>query len=336
MNAINRQVRLANRPEGMPQDSDWQITEEPVPTPGEGELVVAASLVSLDPAMRGWIREGKSYIEPVEVGAVMRAIGLGKVVASNNPRFEVGEMVSGMTGIQQYCLTDGKGWQKIDPSLAPLPTYLSCLGMPGMTAYFGLLDVGLPKEGDVVVVSAASGAVGSVVGQIAKIKGCTTVGIAGGEAKCKYVKEVLGYDEVIDYKSEKMEEALKRTCPKGMDIYFDNVGGEMLDACLGRLRMGARIVVCGAISQYNKPKEEIYAPKNYLSLLVNRARMEGMVVLDYAKRYRDAAMEMGGWMMQGKLKTREHIDEGIENFPASLRKLFTGENFGKLILKVDA
>ena len=335
MNDMNCQVRLANRPEGLPADSDWTISKEAIPTPAEGEFLLGVIYLSLDPAMRGWMRDARSYIEPVEIGAVMRALGLGKVIASNHPGYKVGDHVSGMTGVQQYVVSDGKGMQKVDPALAPLPTYLSTLGMPGLTAYFGLLDVGLPKEGETVVVSAASGAVGAVVGQIAKIKGCRTVGIAGGADKCRYLIDELGYDAAIDYKNEDMAEGLKRTCPKGLDVYFDNVGGPMLDSVLGRIKFGARIVVCGAISQYNASKEDFYGPKNYLALLVNRARMEGMVVFDYIKRYREAAMEMGGWMMQGKLKSREHIDTGIENFPNSLRKLFNGENFGKLILKVD-
>lgn len=334
MSNVNRQIRLACRPEGLPGDDAWNLTEEAIPTPGDGEALIRCIYLSLDPAMRGWMRDRKSYIEPVGVGDVMRAIGLGKVEASNHPDYAVGDYVTGMFGIQEYALSNGFGLQKIDPNLAPLPTYLSTLGMPGMTAYFGLLDVGEPKEGETVVVSAASGAVGAVVGQIAKIKGCRTVGIAGGPAKCKYLADELGYDEVIDYKSEDMVEALKRTCPNGVDVYFDNVGGPMLDAVLMRINQKARIVVCGAISQYNKEPEETYGPRAYLSLLVNRARMEGMVVLDYVRQYRSAAIEMGGWMMAGKLKGKEHIEEGIENFPAVLRKLFSGENFGKLILKV--
>lgn len=229
--------------------------------------------------------------------------------------------------------TDGKGYYKVDPKLAPLPTYIGTLGMPGMTAYFGILEVGKIKEGDVVVVSGAAGAVGSIVGQIAKIKGCTAVGIAGGADKCKYVVEDLGFDACIDYRNEDVKERLKQECPKGLDVYFDNVGGEILDAALGRLRMHARVVICGAISQYNN-KVSVKGPANYLSLLVNRATMQGMVVFDWAERYGEASQQMGKWMAEGKLKTREDVYEGIENFPETYNRLFSGDKLGKLVLKV--
>ena len=334
MNAIvNRQFRLAARPVGLPKGSDWSLVEEPVREPGEGEFLIRIEYISLDPAMRGWMNEGKSYVPPVGIGEVMRAGGAGEVVASNHPGFPVGSKVSGLFGVQQYAMSNGKGVQRVDTALAPLPTYLGVLGMTGMTAYFGLLDVGAVKEGDTVVVSGAAGAVGTVVGQVAKIKGCRVVGIAGGAEKCRYLVEDLGFDAAIDYKSEDVRKALREHCPKGIDVYFDNVGGEILDIALSQLAMHARVVICGAISQYNAT-EGVKGPANYLSLLVNRARMQGMVVFDYAARYGEAARDMGAWLAAGRLKSREDIVEGFETFPDALLKLFRGENTGKLLLKI--
>ncbi|HTS83787.1 MAG TPA: NADP-dependent oxidoreductase, partial [Usitatibacter sp.] len=266
----NRQVRLAARPMGLPKRTDWSFTEEPVGQPAEGQVLVKVSHISLDPAMRGWMNEGKSYIAPVEIGAVMRAGGVGEVVASRHPGFAVGDAVGGNFGVQQYAISDAKGLRKVDTKFAPLTTYLGVLGMPGMTAYFGLLDIGKPQPGETVVVSGAAGAVGAVVCQIAKIKGCRVVGIAGGADKCKYVREELGADAVIDYKNEDVKAGLKKHCPDGIHVYFDNVGGEILDACLARIALHARIVICGAISQYNNTTP-VKGPANYLSLLVNRA-----------------------------------------------------------------
>ncbi len=332
-NDTNTQVRLAKRPVGEPTHDDFEITQEPTPKAGSNEMVVASRYLSLDPAMRGWMREGKSYIDPVNPGDVMRALGVGEVIESNHPDFQVGDTVSGMLGIQAYIKSDGKGFQKVDPNLAPLPTYLNTLGMTGMTAYFGILEVGAVKEGDVVLVSGAAGAVGATVGQIARIKGATAIGVAGGKEKCDYLINELGFDDAIDYKSESIHAGLKRACPKGVDVYFDNVGGDILNAALARLRMHARVVICGAISQYNNT-EAPKGPSNYMSLLVNRARMEGMVVFDYADRYDQAASDMAGWMKDGSLKHREHIVEGLEKFPEHLMMLFKGENFGKLVLRV--
>jgi NADPH-dependent curcumin reductase CurA len=330
---INKQFKLAARPVGLPKRSDWTYEENPVASPGAGELLVQVKYISLDPAMRGWMNAGKSYIEAVEIGAVMRAGTLGEVIASNHPDFAVGDFVSGAQGVQTYAISDGKGLFKVDPKLAPLPKYLNALGMPGMTGYFGLLDVGQPKAGETVLVSAASGAVGQVVGQIARIKGCRVIGIAGGAEKCAYAVQELGYDACIDYKKGPLFDGLAEHCPKGVDVFFDNVGGDILDAVLTRIRMKARIVICGAISQYNAT-EAIQGPKNYLSLLVNRARMEGIVVFDWAPRYGEAVTAIAQWMAAGKLKSKEDIVEGIETFPETLLKLFSGENFGKLILKV--
>jgi len=245
----------------MPKQSDWKYTEEPVRQPGDGEILVKILYISLDPAMRGWINEGRSYVPPVGIGEVMRAGAAGRVIESKNDKFAVGDHVVGAFGLQEYALSNGSGVTKVDTRIAPLPVYLGTLGMPGMTAYFGLLDIGQPKPGETVVVSAAAGAVGSVVGQIAKIKGCRVVGIAGGPQKCQYVVNELGFDAAIDYKREDVSAALRKHCPKGIDVYFDNVGGDILDAALAQLNRGARIPLCGAISQYNNP-EKMQGPKN--------------------------------------------------------------------------
>jgi hypothetical protein len=336
MSQTNTQVRLAARPTGLPKASDWDIVQEPVPTPGEGELVVALSHLSLDPAMRGWMNAGASYIEPVEIGAVMRAGGVGTVTASEHPGFAVGDHVTGAFGVQEYALSDGAGVTKVDPSLAPLPTYLGTLGMTGMTAYFALLDVGKPQTGNTVVVSGAAGAVGNVVGQIARIKGCRVIGIAGGEEKCHWLTGELGFDAAIDYKREDVRLALREHAPEGIDVYFDNVGGDILDAALTRLARGARIVICGAVSQYNAT-DGFKGPANYMSLLVARASMTGMVVFDYAASFPAAARELAGWMQEGTLISREDVVEGgVRAFPDALLSLFAGENVGKLVLQVGA
>ncbi|PAU64001.1 NADP-dependent oxidoreductase [Pseudomonas indica] len=329
----NRQFILAQRPTGAIDDNTFSLAENPVGEPADGQILVENLYLSLDPAMRGWLNDAKSYIPPVQIGETMRALGVGKVIASRHPGFAVGDHVSGLTGIQDYYLGETKGFHKVDPQQAPLPRYLSALGMTGMTAYFALLDVGEPKAGETVVISGAAGAVGSVAGQIAKIKGCRVVGIAGGQDKCRYLVEELGFDGAIDYKNEDVHAGLKRECPKGVDVYFDNVGGDILDAVLSRINLKARIVICGAISQYNN-KQAVKGPANYLSLLVNRARMEGMVVFDYASRFPEALRDIAGWLASGQLKSKEDIVEGLETFPQTVQKLFTGENFGKLVLKV--
>ncbi|MHB8486918.1 MAG: NADP-dependent oxidoreductase [Candidatus Acidiferrales bacterium] len=333
MNLINHKFELAARPVGMPKRSDWNYKEEPVRELGDGELLVKILYISLDPAMRGWMNESKSYIPPVGIGETMRALALGRVFASRNASFAVGDHVYGPLGVQEFATTDGSAIAKVDPRIAPLPVYLSVLGMPGMTAYFALLEVGKPQPGQTVVVSGAAGAVGSVVGQIARIKDCRVVGIAGGAQKCSYVVNELGFDAAIDYKAEDLAKSLQKHCPRGIDIYFDNVGGDTLNVALAQLARGARVVICGAISQYNNTIS-IKGPSNYLSLLINRASMTGFLVSDYAARYSEAAREMAGWMAQGKLKSREDIVEGLETFPETLLKLFTGENFGKLMIKV--
>jgi hypothetical protein len=335
---VNRQFRLAARPVGLPKRSDWDLTTEEVPQPADGQVLVKVLQLSLDPAMRGWMNEGRSYIAPVGIGEVMRAAGVGKVIASKHPGFAVGEHVSGGLGVQEYCLIDGKdvgrfGLAKIDLRLGTVSQWLNVLGMPGMTGYFGLLEIGQPRPGNTVVVSGAAGAVGQTVGQVAKIKGCRAVGIAGGKAKCDFAVKELRYDACVDYKGGDVKDGLKEHCPKGVDVYFDNVGGDVLDIVLTRLARGARIVVCGAISQYNNTGP-VKGPANYLSLLVNRARMQGMVVFDYAERYGEAVKEIARWMREGKIVSKEDVVPGLENFPETLNRLFSGENFGKLVLQV--
>ena len=335
----NQQFRLAARPLGMPKRSDWEQTTEDVRAIDDGEIVVKALYLSLDPAMRGWMNEGKSYIRPVAIGETMRAGGVGVVLESKSDKFAVGDYVSGGIGVQLYWVgaaTDKTaGFYKIDPRVAPLTTWLNTLGMPGMTGYFGLLESGLPKAGETVVVSGAAGAVGMTVGQVAKHLGCRVVGIAGGKEKCDFVVNELGFDACIDYKGGDVKDGLKEHCPKGVDVYFDNVGGDILDAVLTRINMKARIVICGAISQYNNTTP-VKGPANYLSLLVNRARMEGIVVFDYADRYHKGVAAMAAWMQEGTFKSKEDVVDGLENFPEALLMLFEGKNFGKLCLKVAA
>jgi NADPH-dependent curcumin reductase len=331
--SINRQWRLAARPKGLPVAADWEYRTEPVPEPGDGEFLVRVLYISLDPAMRGWMNEGRSYVPPVGLGEVMRAGGVGRVVTSSHPDFKVGEHVVGTFGVQDYAISDGRGVIHVADEAAPLVQYLSVLGMPGMTAYFGLLEIGHPVAGETVVVSAAAGAVGQAVGQIARIKGCRVVGIAGGSEKCRFIVDELGFDAAIDYKSEDVRAALRAHCPDRVDVYFDNVGGEILDIVLARLARHARIVLCGSISQYNN-EGPARGPSNYMALLVDRARMEGFVVFDYAKRYPEAAREMAGWIADGRLRSVEHVETGMANFPETLLKLYRGENFGKLILSV--
>ncbi len=336
---VNHQVRLAARPVGNVKSSDWQFTEEPVGEPAEGGVLVKTLALSLDPAMRGWMNEGKSYIPPVAIGEVMRAGGIGVVIASKNAAFKVGDHVTGGPGVQEYFLVPGdqikrSGLARIDLRVGNLTQWLNVLGMPGMTGYFGLLDVGSPKAGETVVVSGAAGAVGQTVGQIAKIKGCRVVGIAGGPEKCEWVVKELGFDACIDYKSGSVKDGLKQHCPGGVDIYFDNVGGEILDTVLTRINRKARIVICGAISQYNNTTA-VNGPKNYLSLLVNRARMEGIVVFDNVDRFPQAIAEMAGYLKDGRMKSKEDVVEGgVAAFPNTLGKLFSGANFGKLVLKI--
>jgi NADPH-dependent curcumin reductase CurA len=330
----NTRINLLARPIGNPTPECWDIEEVDTPDLQENQVLVQVQYLSIDPAMRGWMNEGKSYVRPVRIGEVMRALGAGVVAESKHPDFKAGDSVTGITGVQEYAVLDGKDLVKVDPSFVPLPAYLGTLGMSGLTAYFGLLDTGQPKAGETVLVSGAAGAVGSVVGQIAKIKGCRAVGIAGGEEKCRYVVEELGFDACVDYKTGNLRAQLKDACPNGVDVYFDNVGGEILDTALTLINMKARIVICGAISQYNAIQKPA-GPSNYMSLLVNRARMEGIVVFDNAANYGKAIKEMAGWVAQGKLNAKVDVAEGgIRAFQDTLMKLFKGENTGKLVLKV--
>ena len=334
MPQTNRQVRLAARPFGLPRRGDWDFTSEALPAPVTGEFVVEISHLSIDPAMRGWMSARPSYVPPVEIGAVMRAGAIGRVIASEHPGFAVGEHVYGTFGVQEYAVSDGRGVIKVDTSLADLPVYLGVLGMTGLTAYFALLDVGKPKEGDTVVVSGAAGAVGSVAGQIAKIKGCRVIGIAGGPEKCRVVTEEFGFDGAIDYRMPDLRRILRELAPRGVDVYFDNVGGEILDDVLTCIARGARIIICGAISQYNE--NEMRGPANYMMLLVARASMTGMLVFDYADRYPEAMAALAGWYRAGRLAAHETIVRGgVEDFPETLLKLFEGANTGKLILALN-
>ena len=329
----NRAFLLAARPIGLPKAGDWQFVEQPACEPADGEVLVQVLYLSIDPAMRGWMSDRKSYTPPVGIGEVMRALGVGRVVRSRYPHLREGEYVSGVLGVQEYACVNGAALMKIDPDLAPLQQFVSVLGMTGMTAYFGLLDIGKPQAGETVVVSAASGAVGSIVGQIAKIRGCRVVGIAGGSEKCRYIREELGFDAAIDYRNDEIFAKLREYCPDGIDVYFDNVGGEILDACLANLAMHARIVICGAISQYNEVNGAP-GPSNYMSLLVSRSRMEGFLVSDYYARYPEAVREMAGWLREGNLQSREEVVRGIERYPETLLRLFSGDHLGKLVLQV--
>ena len=330
----NRMVKLARRPTGMITRQDFMIEDGPIPQPGANELRVRVEYVSLDPAMRGWVNEGRSYIPPVGIGEVMRSFSAGTVEVSNNPQFKPGDAVTGMFGVQRYAISNGDRVMKVDASKAPLQRWIGGLGMPGWTAYFGLLDVGQPKAGETVVVSAAAGAVGSVVGQIAKIKGCRAVGIAGGADKCRYVKDELGFDACVDYKAGNLAVQLKEACPKGIDINFENVGGEIFDTVLTQMNVFGRVALCGLISGYNAT-EAPAGPKNIRAVLTQRLRVQGLIVLDWASRFPEAIAQLGQWHQEGKLKIREDVREGgLDAFPDVLNLLYTGGNIGKLVLKV--
>lgn len=329
----NRQWRLAARPQGMIKDSDFTLSENPVPEPGDGELLVHNLYLSLDPTNRIWI-ERDSYLPVVGIGEVMRGGCVGVVEESNHPAYSVGDHVSGLLGWQDYAVSDGTGLTKLpDNPAVPLTAYMALFSHIGLTAYFGLLDVGKPREGETLVVSAAAGATGSLVGQIGKIKGLRVVGIAGSDDKCKWLTDELGFDAAINYKTENVLESLKKHCPNGIDVYFENVGGAILEAVLNLINLRARIVLCGMISTYNE-KEPSPGPRNLAMLLMQRARMEGFIVLDYASRAAEAFNDLGQWLMAGKLKYRVDVVEGLENAPAALNKLFAGTNQGKLVVKI--
>jgi NADPH-dependent curcumin reductase CurA len=328
----NKRVLLASRPSGWVSEDNFRIDTAPLPQPREGEVLVKNLWLSLDPYMRGRMNEGKSYAAKQEIGEVMIGGTVGEVIESRNAKFAAGDKVLGMLGWQQYGLSDGKGLNRIDASRVPESAYLGVLGMPGVTAWVGLLDICQPKAGETVVVSAASGAVGSVVGQIAKLKGCRAVGIAGGKQKCDYVVKELGFDACIDYKAGALNDDLKAALPKGIDCYFENVGGEILDAALRRMNAFSRIAVCGLISQYNAT--ELYGVKNFQAILTNRIKVQGFIVSDRMELWAKALPELIGWVAAGKIKYRESITQGLENAPRAFIGLLKGENFGKQLVKL--
>jgi NADPH-dependent curcumin reductase CurA len=332
MSRKNRQVLLVSRPIGWPEESNFEVVERDIPEPGEGEALVENQYLSLDPYMRGRMNAAKSYAAYVELGDVMTGGTVGRIVASNNPKFAVGDMVMTGTGWQEYAVSDGKGWQKIDSNLAPPSYYLGILGMPGITAWVGLMDIGQPKPGETVVVSAASGAVGSVVGQLAKQKGCSAVGIAGGKAKCDYVKEELGFDACVDYRAGNLFGDIKEATPNGVDVYFENVGGEILDAVLRRVNPFARIPLCGMVSQYNETQP--YGVR-YLGVAVPmRVKLQGFIISDHMERWPAAIADLSQLVQEGKLKYRETVTEGLENAPKAFIGMLKGENFGKQLVKL--
>jgi len=332
---LNRAVRLAQRPIGAPTTGTWRVDEEPIPAIGDRQFLVRIDLVSLDPAMRGWMDDRPSYMSPVAVGEVMRAGAVGTIVKSSHPRFREGAVVQGLFGAQQYAVSNGAGVTPVDPTLGTPAMYLGVLGSTGLTAYFGLLEHGTPRPGDTVVVSAAAGAVGSVVGQIAKIAGCRTVGLAGGPDKCKLLTERLGYDVAIDYRTASLRHAFAEHCPDGMDVYFDNVGGAILNAALANLAMHARVVICGAIAQYNE-REAPPGPSNYWRLLVNRATMTGFLVFDHLAEHATARRRLAEWVRSGQIYAPDTVVPGsLDDFQDIFSRLFTGANVGKLVLDIS-
>jgi NADPH-dependent curcumin reductase len=333
MSQGNRVVRLRKRPIGQVAADDFAIADEPLAEPQDGEIRVRIDYISLDPAMRGWISEGRSYVEPVAIGNVMRAYAAGHVELSRNPKFAVGDAVTGLLGVQSHAISDGRGVLKVDEKLAPLPTWLGGLGMPGHTAYFGLKHVAGVKPGETVVVSAASGAVGQVVGQIARIEGARTVGIAGGPEKCAFITAELGFDAAVDHKGPDLAGALRAAAPQGIDVDFENVGGAVFDAVLAQMNPFGRVASCGLISAYNAT-EAPPAPRNLRFVLTMRLKVQGFIVFDFAKQYKEATAALLGWHREGKLKFREDVREGgLDAFPDVLRQLYSGGNFGKLVLR---
>jgi len=331
MSLTNKKWILKTRPKGLVEASNFELIEEAMPELNEGDILIQTEYLSVDPTQRMWLTDVPGYLPPIQIDEVIRSGGMGRVIQSKNPNFKEGDLVSGFVGWQTHLISDGKGFRVI-PELIPIPTMLNVLGLTGITAYFGLLDIGEPKEGETVVVSGASGATGSVVAQIAKIKGCNVIGIAGGEEKCGWLED-CGIDHVIDYKNTEATKELRKIASAGIDIYFDNVGGPLLEAVLYQINQKARIVICGSISNYASEDLPV-GPRNLSSLIINRAKMEGFLVLDYFDRMDEAIQELSKWLMEGKIKHREDIQEGIENCPKTLNRLFTGENKGKQILKI--
>ncbi|MFC2949654.1 NADP-dependent oxidoreductase [Virgibacillus sediminis] len=334
MGGTNRCILLRSRPDGMPSGENFELVEEGVPEPGEGELVVQTIYLSVDPYMRGRMTGVRTYISPFETGKVLTGGVVGKVVESRNPDFKEGEIVTGNLSWADYSLSDGKHLRKLDPESAPISTSLGIVGMPGLTAYFGLLDIGKPKPGETVVISGAAGAVGTVAGQIAKLYGCKVVGIAGSKEKTSYLKKELGFDAVINYQREEISKAVKLHAAEGVDIYFDNVGGPISDSVMRRINYKARIILCGQISQYNL-KEPEKGPRVQGQLIQRSALMQGFIVSDYADRQEEGIKQLGQWVRDGKLKYRENMVEGLENAPQAFIGLFNGENLGKQLVKVS-
>ena len=331
--SMNRQILLKSRPVGEPKESDFALVETPIPEPGEGEVLNRTVYLSLDPYMRGRMSDRASYAAPVELGSVMVGGGVSQVMQSNHPQFSAGDFVLGYDGWQAYSVVKGETLRKLDPKQASISYALGITGMPGMTAYFALLDVGQPQSGETVVISAASGAVGSVAGQIAKIKGCRVVGVAGSDAKCDYVVKELGFDECINRNTQDLSSALKAACPDGIDVYFDNTAGAILEAVLQQINLGARIPLVGLISQYNA--ENPPPGPNLMPLLVKRALIKGFLVSDYQQRQAEFLNDVVQWLQAGKLKYKEDVVEGLENAPRAFIGLLQGKNFGKLIVKVS-
>ena len=332
----NRQWLLAKRPFGVVTKENFEYAETPIPEPGDDEVLIRNLYLSFDPTQRGWMEDRESYLPPVQLGEPMRAGSIGQVVESNNPEFQKGDLVQTTGGWQDFIVAaPGQGVLGLSkvPDGVPPEMMLSVLGVTGLTAYFGLLDLGEPKSGETVLVSGAAGATGSVAGQIAKLKGCRVVGIAGGIDKCRWLAEEAGFDEVIDYKNEDVNTRIAETCPGKIDVYFDNVGGEILEAALNHINMRARVVLCGGISGYNAT-EPLPGPSNLMNLVVMRARMEGFIVIDYMDRAGEAVAQLMNWIQAGELKYQVDMQEGFENIPDTLNRLFTGQNLGKQLLKI--
>ncbi len=335
MSRMNKQVLMAARPGGMPQESDFELVERAVPELADGQFLVRIIWLSVDPYMRGRMRDAASYAKPLEIGEVMTGGAVGEVIESRHPGYAAGETVEGMFGWQEFAVSDGAEVRKIDPALAPISTALYALGMPGMTAYFALLETGKLKDGETVVVSGAAGAVGTLVGQIAKIHGCRVIGIAGSDEKVDYIKTELGFDDAFNYKSTKgYTGKLAELCPGGIDVYFDNVGGRLTDAAFMNLAVGARIVICGQISQYNLTRPEL-GPRLLFQLIVKQARVEGFLVFQFADRYHEGMRQMADWLQQGKIRCREDIAEGIERAPAAFIGMLQGANTGKQLVRIS-
>jgi NADPH-dependent curcumin reductase CurA len=334
----HRRITLAARPEGAPRDDDFALVEGPVPTPGDGELLLRTVYLSLDPYMRGRMNAVKSYSPFVEIGETMVGGAVSEVVSSNVEKFAPGDLVFGYTGWQSHAVSDGKGLLKLDPAAAPISTALGILGMPGHTAYVGLLDIGRPRAGETVVVSAASGAVGSAVGQIARLKGCRVVGVAGAPEKCRYVVDELGLDACVSHRDPDLPARLAEACPDGIDVYYDNVGGRVFAAAFDLLNVAARVTVCGMISHYNDtapPPGPDTLPKVMRGILTKRLTIQGLIIFDHQHRWKEFHDDMAAWIRDGRVKYREDFVDGLENAPAAFRGLLEGRNFGKLIVRVS-